>query len=109
MLIFNGLDKKSESPPVNITLKLIMSLLNLDNLFNLLFISFLSCSDAFKCLDITRADGVMIGRSAYKHPLRWSGIDQKVYGINTNKTKIIANMMFSNNNMFSMEVNYMFF
>ena len=25
----------------------------------------------------------MIGRSVYKHPLRWSEIDQKVYGINT--------------------------
>jgi tRNA-dihydrouridine synthase A len=28
-------------------------------------------------------DGVMIGRSVYKRPLRWSEIDQKVYGINT--------------------------
>ena len=28
-------------------------------------------------------DGVMIGRSVYKHPLRWSEIDQKIYGINT--------------------------
>ena len=28
-------------------------------------------------------DGVMIGRSIYKHPLRWSEIDQKVYGLNT--------------------------
>jgi len=27
-------------------------------------------------------DGVMIGRSIYKHPLRWSEIDQKLYGIN---------------------------
>ena len=27
-------------------------------------------------------DGVMIGRSIYKHPLRWSEIDQKIYGIN---------------------------
>ena len=25
-------------------------------------------------------DGVMIGRSAYKYPLRWSEIDQKIYG-----------------------------
>ena len=25
----------------------------------------------------------MIGRSVYKHPLRWSEIDQKIYGINT--------------------------
>jgi len=28
-------------------------------------------------------DGVMIGRSVYKHPLRWSKIDQKVYGKKT--------------------------
>ena len=35
----------------------------------------------------------MIGRSAYKHPLRWSGIDQKVYGINT-KTKSASNIIF---------------
>ena len=27
-------------------------------------------------------DGVMIGRSIYKHPLRWNKIDQKVYGEN---------------------------
>ena len=27
-------------------------------------------------------DGVMIGRSIYKHPLRWSEIDNKIYGLN---------------------------
>jgi len=27
-------------------------------------------------------DGVMVGRSIYKHPLKWSEIDQKVYGKN---------------------------
>ncbi len=27
-------------------------------------------------------DGVMIGRSAYKHPLKWTEIDQKIYGEN---------------------------
>jgi len=32
-------------------------------------------------------DGVMIGRSVYKHPLRWSEIDQKIYGINTKPKK----------------------
>ena len=26
-------------------------------------------------------DGVMIGRSIYKHPLRWSDIDKKIYGL----------------------------
>jgi len=39
-------------------------------------------------------DGVMIGRSAYKHPLRWSETDQKVYGINT-KTKSASEIIFS--------------
>ena len=32
-------------------------------------------------------DGVMIGRSAYKYPLRWSEIDQKIYGKNTTSKK----------------------
>ncbi|KGF88244.1 tRNA dihydrouridine(20/20a) synthase DusA [Prochlorococcus marinus] len=39
-------------------------------------------------------DGVMIGRSVYKHPLRWSEIDQKVYGINA-KSKTASNIIFS--------------
>jgi len=39
-------------------------------------------------------DGVMIGRSVYKHPLRWSEIDQKVYGINT-KSKTASDIIFS--------------
>ena len=39
-------------------------------------------------------DGVMIGRSAYKHPLRWTAIDKKVYGINT-KTKSASDIIFS--------------
>ncbi len=32
-------------------------------------------------------DGVMIGRSAYKYPLRWSEIDQKIYGEKTTSKK----------------------
>ena len=32
-------------------------------------------------------DGVMIGRSAYKYPLRWSEIDQKIYGKNISNKK----------------------
>ena len=39
-------------------------------------------------------DGVMIGRSIYKHPLRWSEIDQKLYGINTG-TKTASNVIYS--------------
>jgi len=33
-------------------------------------------------------DGVMIGRSAYKHPLMWSQIDQKIYGENVSCKKL---------------------
>jgi tRNA-dihydrouridine synthase A len=36
----------------------------------------------------------MIGRSVYKHPLRWSEIDQKIYGINT-KPKSASDIIFS--------------
>ena len=36
----------------------------------------------------------MIGRSVYKHPLRWSEIDQKIYGINTT-TKSASDIIFS--------------
>ena len=39
-------------------------------------------------------DGVMIGRSAYKYPLRWSEIDQKIFGINK-KPKSASNIIFS--------------
>ena len=39
-------------------------------------------------------DGVMIGRSIYKHPLRWAEIDQKIYGINK-KPKSASNIIFS--------------
>ena len=39
-------------------------------------------------------DGVMIGRSAYKYPLRWSEIDQKIYGKNTT-SKRASEIIFS--------------
>ncbi len=39
-------------------------------------------------------DGVMIGRSAYKHPLIWSEIDQKIYKEN-NKIKSASEVIFS--------------
>ena len=41
-------------------------------------------------------DGVMIGRSVYKHPLRWSEIDKKIYGINKSTksaSKIIRSLI----------------
>ena len=43
---------------------------------------------------LTYFDGVMVGRSIYKHPLRWSEIDQKIYGINK-KTKSASEIIFS--------------
>ena len=39
-------------------------------------------------------DGVMIGRSAYKHPLKWARIDQEIYKEN-NKTKSASEIIFS--------------
>ena len=36
----------------------------------------------------------MIGRSIYKHPLRWSEIDQKLYGVNTTP-KTASNVIYS--------------
>ncbi len=41
-------------------------------------------------------DGVMIGRAAYKHPLFWTEIDEKLYGNNPNKksaSKIILSLI----------------
>ena len=41
-------------------------------------------------------DGVMIGRSAYKHPLKWSAIDEQFYGdlkIKKNASNIILSML----------------
>ena len=40
------------------------------------------CKNAIKIFD-----GVMIGRSAYKHPLRWSRIDEVFYGVNPSEKK----------------------
>ncbi len=48
-----------------------------------------------QCIQALRDfDGVMIGRSAYKHPLIWSEIDQKIYKEN-NKIKSASEIIFS--------------
>ena len=39
-------------------------------------------------------DGVMIGRSAYKHPLIWSDVDQKIYG-EKSQDKCASKIIFS--------------
>ena len=53
---------------------------------------FTSIDESLKALD--DFDGVMIGRSVYKHPLRWAEIDQKVYGI-CMKPKSASDIIFS--------------
>ena len=53
---------------------------------------FNSLDESIRALD--DFDGVMIGRSAYKHPLRWSNIDQKIYGVNA-KPKSASDIIFS--------------
>jgi len=48
-----------------------------------------------QCIEaLNHFDGVMIGRSAYKHPLIWTEIDQKIYGTNT-KCKKASEIIFS--------------
>ena len=48
-----------------------------------------------QCLKaLYKFDGVMIGRSIYKHPLRWSEIDQRIFGLNK-KSKSASEIIFS--------------
>ena len=45
-------------------------------------------SNMSQCLKaLNDFDGVMIGRSIYKHPLRWSEIDNKIYGLHEKSIK----------------------
>ena len=53
---------------------------------------FISIEQCLKAL--YKFDGVMIGRSVYKHPLRWSGIDQRIFGLNK-KSKSASEIIFS--------------
>tara|TARA_A100000164_G_C21824259_1_gene731990 strand:- start:141 stop:1145 length:1005 start_codon:yes stop_codon:yes gene_type:complete len=43
---------------------------------------------------LTNFDGVMVGRSAYKNPLRWAEVDQKIYGEKI-KDKSASKIIFS--------------
>ena len=55
---------------------------------------FVSIEQAFRALKIF--DAVMVGRSAYKHPLKWSEIDEKFYGKEKKEkkaSKIILNLI----------------
>ena len=53
---------------------------------------FTDINQCIKALD--NFDGVMIGRSAYKHPLLWTEIDEKVYG-KQKKSKSASKIIFS--------------
>jgi len=53
---------------------------------------FTNIDDSLEALE--NFDGVMIGRSVYKHPLRWSEIDQKIYGIDV-QAKSASDIIFS--------------
>ncbi|ABM71222.1 tRNA-dihydrouridine synthase [Prochlorococcus marinus str. MIT 9515] len=53
---------------------------------------FTNIDQCIKALE--RLDGVMIGRSVYKYPLRWSQIDNKIYGKNIT-SKSASEIIFS--------------
>tara|TARA_Y100001978_G_scaffold199451_1_gene213793 strand:+ start:147 stop:1145 length:999 start_codon:yes stop_codon:yes gene_type:complete len=50
-----------------------------------------------ECLNgLQKFDGVMVGRSAYKHPMRWANVDERIYGAKSKSLKvstIIANLI----------------
>ena len=51
--------------------------------------------DLGECINaLNDFDGVMVGRSVYKHPLRWTEIDEKIYGLNK-KTLPASKVIFS--------------
>ena len=91
--ILKGLNPKQNRtiPPLKYDLVRKLKKLNPDLLIEING-GFTNIDESLKAL--CSFDGVMIGRSVYKHPLRWSEIDQKVYGINT-KPKSASNIIFS--------------
>ncbi len=78
--ILSGLSPKQNRtvPPLNYDVVKKLKNLNRELLIEING-GFTSIEESLKALN--DFDGVMVGRSAYKHPLRWSEIDQKVYGI----------------------------
>jgi len=91
--ILKGLNPKQNRtiPPLKYDVVKKLKILN-PNLLIEINGGFTNIDDSIKALN--DFDGVMIGRSVYKHPLRWSEIDQKVYGVNT-KTKFASDIIFS--------------
>ena len=91
--ILNGLNPKQNRtiPPLKYDVVKKLKILNPDLLIEING-GFTNIDQTLKAL--SDFDGVMIGRAVYKHPLRWSDIDQKVYGINK-KPKSASNIIFS--------------
>jgi tRNA-dihydrouridine synthase A len=91
--ILKGLNPKQNRtiPPLKYDMVKKLKQLNPDLLIEING-GFTNIDDSIKALK--DFDGVMIGRSVYKHPLRWSEIDQKIYGINT-KSKSASDIIFS--------------
>ena len=80
--ILKGLNPKQNRtiPPLKYEVVKKLKILNPDLLIEING-GFNNINESLEALD--DFDGVMIGRSVYKHPLRWSEIDQKVYGLST--------------------------
>ena len=91
--ILKGLNPKQNRtiPPLKYDIVKKLKKLNPDLLIEING-GFTNIDESLKALD--DFDGVMIGRSIYKTPLRWSEIDQKVYGINR-KSKSASEIIFS--------------
>ncbi len=91
--VLNGLNPKQNRtiPPLKYDLVKKLKALNPELLIEING-GFTNIDESLKAL--RDFDGVMIGRSVYKRPLRWSEIDQKIFGINK-KTKSASDIIFS--------------
>ena len=91
--ILNGLNPKQNRtiPPLKYEIVEELKKLNPDLIIEING-GFTSIDQCLKAL--YKFDGVMIGRSIYKHPLRWSEIDQRIFGLNK-KSKSASEIIYS--------------
>ena len=91
--ILNGLNPKQNRtiPPLRYDVVKKLKKLNPEILIEING-GFTNIDESIKAL--SDFDGVMIGRAVYKHPLRWSEIDQRVYGVDS-KPKSASSIIFS--------------